>query len=350
MIIKNIDSKKEKTLQLIVTQLNKESNKTKCSKTSEEPFKNANISYGEIAGFSSIFYKIMNHGTSAIKKIQGEAKDKNDTNFYLSKDEPQKNSIDFSFKKDKILVLTCSLAFLGYIEVDSQDILPPPILFPVGFVGIADCFFQEKGKNNISTAILDREKLRASEKDIPSLQKTKGDSGKKEEEDLIEMKEILEQADFLKTTFNIEFTIKFSSDSYEFVSYSSESKTLYIKDEEEEGEFLEIDVLDVLEIRQKESKCKPCPFFLYDIDIPIFNGSDQLFIGPIIIQGGDGEGTFYDDTSICSLDFIGSKKNEKECFDIFCSLDFSDKSSKKQYKEDSKRDFITILPISSKLS
>lgn len=343
MIIKNIDSKKEKTLQLIVTQLNKQSNKTKCSKTSEEPLKDANISYGEIVGFSSILYKIINHRTSAIKKIKGQAKDKNDTKFYLSKDEPQKNSIDFSFKKDKILVLTCSLAFLGYIEVESQEVLPPAILFPGSFVGIADCFFQEKTENDISTAIRDREKLRASEINIPSLQKTKGDSGKKEEEDLIEMKEILEQADFLNTIFNIEFTIKTSSGSYELVSYYGDTVRLR---KEEEDKLVDIDVLDVLEIRQKESKCKPCPFFLYDIDIPIFNGSDQLFIGPIVIKN---EGQIaYDDTSICSLDFIGSTGNKKECFDNFCSLDFSDKSSEKEYKEESKKDFITILKISSK--
>lgn len=341
MIIKNIDSKKEKTLQLIVTQLNKQSNKTKCSKTSEEPFKDANISYGEIAGFSSIFYKIMNHGTSAIKKIQGQAKDENDTKFYLSKDEPQKNSIDFSFKKDKILVLTCSLAFLGHIEVESQDILPPSI--PASFIGIADCFFQEKTENDISTAIRYREKLRNSEINIPSLQKTKGDSGKKEEEDLIEMKEILEQAAFLKRIFQIEFTIKTISGSYELVSYGDTARLR----KEEEDKLADIDVLDVLEIRQKESTCKSCPIFLYDIDIPIFNGSDQLFIGPIVIEYADDP--IYDDTSICSLDFIGSKRNEKECFNTYCSLDFSDKSTKEQYEEESKKDFIIILNISSKL-
>jgi hypothetical protein len=103
----------------------------------------ARITYGKI--LDSFYTETFE--TPSIKKIEGEAQE----NSFLDPIDFDKNLVPFSFEYDKVLVLTCSLAFLGSVSENGQ-VAPPPI--PSFFEGISDCFFQEKKKEDISSAYI----------------------------------------------------------------------------------------------------------------------------------------------------------------------------------------------------
>jgi hypothetical protein len=69
-------------------------------------------------------------------------------NDFLKKD--SKNLVPFSFKYNKILVLTCSLAFEGGNTDGKNTIIKEGYDMPY-YVGVADCFFQEKSKKDITS-------------------------------------------------------------------------------------------------------------------------------------------------------------------------------------------------------
>jgi hypothetical protein len=207
MISKNIDFYREKeNIQLVVANISGE----------------ANINYGEIN--DKLYFSIFE--TGSIKKIQGEPKGKNKSNFFLNSGEPEKNSIPFSFKKDKILVLTCSLSFLGHVyeeEIEEDSFKPiqiaPVYVTPYQFLGVEDCFFQEKDKKDINNFYIT-------------------------EKDLSKFKRNGEQV--------------LSGDGAGCCSNKIDLKST--------------DILEPI--------CLPCPKYTYDIDIPIY-GDIQYIKGPL---------------------------------------------------------------------
>jgi len=201
MISKNIDFFKEKeNIELVVSNISGQ----------------ANINYGEIK--DKLYFSIFE--TGSIKKIQGEPKGQNKSNYFLNSGESEKNSIPFSFEKDKILVLTCSLSFLGHVyeeEIEEDYFEPiqiaPVYVVPNQFLGVEDCFFQEKDKKDITNFYI-------TEKDLS----------------------------------------KFKRNGEQVVSG--------------DGAGCCVENVDL------EPICLPCPKYTYDIDIPIY-GDVQYIRGPL---------------------------------------------------------------------
>jgi hypothetical protein len=97
----------------------------------------ANINYGEIC--DGLYLKTFE--TGAIKMKQGNGADS-----FLSFSGSEKNLVPFSFDKGQILVLTCSLAFLGSVNENGSQVQPQIL---TSFKGVVDCFFQEKSEDDI---------------------------------------------------------------------------------------------------------------------------------------------------------------------------------------------------------
>lgn len=198
MISKNIDFYRDKgNVQLVVANLSGK----------------ANINYGEIE--NKLYFSIFE--TGSVKKIAGKPSDQNKQDYFLNSGQSEKNSIEFSFEKNKVLVLTCSLSFLGHVYIEEKNgekiatQIAPVVAFPSQFLGVEDCFFQEKEKNDITNFYI-------TEKDLSKFKR----NGEEEE---------------------------------------SEGKCCA----ENDG---------------VEPVCVPCPKYTYDIDIPIY-GDIQYIKGPL---------------------------------------------------------------------
>lgn len=144
MISKNVDFYINESVQLAVANISGQ----------------ANVNYGEIE--DELYFKTFK--TSAIKKTP-EKGEPDDTDIFLSREYPEKNSIPFSFELDKVLVLTCSVSFLGHVYskkrgadgvVPPATYISPPITASARILGIENCFFQEKDEKDINHLFVDQ--------------------------------------------------------------------------------------------------------------------------------------------------------------------------------------------------
>jgi hypothetical protein len=212
MIVKNIDFYRQKDLNSFKTiylpfACSDFPNQLVVSKISGQ----ANLNYGTICdGLYSYIFE-----TGAIKMKQGKDKDS-----FLSLNEPEKNLVQFSFNKDQILVLTCSLAFVGSTTKEGSQVQPAVLN---NFIGITDCFFQEKSKENIIDG-------------------------------------------YFTDTRGFR---KIADDAEEFQGISKEKSS--------------IETLSTENPPTEEKTCPPCPVYSYDIDIPIYGNGIQYRTGPITL-------------------------------------------------------------------
>ena len=213
MIVKNIDFYREKDL----NSFKQYSSPISCSEFPNQLVVSkisgqANINYGEFCdGLYSYLFE-----TGAIKMKQGKDKDS-----FLSLDKEEKNLVEFSFNKDQILVLTCSLAFRGSTTKDGSQVQP---VILNSFIGIADCFFQEKSEGDIIDG-------------------------------------------YFTDTRGFK---KIAEDVNEFQGISKEKSS--------------IETLSTENPSTEEEPCPPCPVYSYDIDIPIYGNGIQYRKGPISLN------------------------------------------------------------------
>lgn len=282
----------------------------------------ANISYGEIDDY---YYRSINK-TYTIKKINGQPKDSKDSNIFLSKEEPEKNTVKFSFKNNSLLVLTCSLVFEGY----SDGVKEYPSL-----LGVESCFFQEKKITNLVNPILNKELLQNLK---PSqLNKLPFEFEKSNQQDSEEVKIAWDWAQKLLSR-GYDIKLSTSSKSYDLVLAQEGFNNYFVASKEEKNGVFEYDPIkiDVSEIKKiEQGECKLYPY-VYDIDIPIYginNGKGIQFIkGPISFK--EERIYFAIENSKCSAECIPSSTRSK----IRCPSERPDK-----VEEDDFYYYLTIL-------